>query len=255
MFKRQIASYVPVCEQERVDKKNIYHYIKAHPHNILMRENEIAHMTSSGFIMNPSLTKVLVIFHKVYQAWGWTGGHMDGDRDMLAVALKEAKEETGLQHLRPLSKHMMSLDILPVWGHMKKGSYVGAHLHLNGAYVLIADERAPLIQNEEETEGVMWINADEIATYSTEPELVVVYDKLIRAARAYKPSEEKALVSEVEENAQEGMTKVIKDSAIPIAIHETKSAYYKAKLVKEVAFHTGKSVAGAMQRLKKNKRT
>lgn len=249
MFKEQIAGYVPVCEQERVDKSIIYHYITDYPHNILTRDNEIAHMTSSGFVMNKSLTKVLVIFHKVYQAWGWTGGHMDGDVDMLAVALKEAKEETGLQHLRPLSKQMMSLDILPVWGHRKKDKYVAAHLHLNGAYVLIADEEDPLIQNEEETEGVMWIDADQIGTYSTEPDLVVVYKKLIDAARAYNPSSERLIIPDDRKTSQQSLSKAIKDTTIPIAVHEAKSAYYKAKLAKEVTFHTGKGVAGLMNRL------
>ena len=254
MYKNQIAAYVPVCEQERSDKRSIYHYIEASPHNVLTRENELAHMTSSGFIMNEDLTKVLVIFHKVYQAWGWTGGHMDGDVDMRHVALKEAREETGLQNLRPLSKQLMSLDILPVWGHMKKGKYVSAHLHLNGAYVLIADEKEELVQNEEETEGVMWIEADKIGDYSTEPDLVVVYKKLINAARAYDPAKEPQSIKEPIMEAEVGFGKALKDTTIPIAVHEAQSAYYKAKLVKEVTFHTSKGVAGAMKKIFKKKK-
>lgn len=254
MFKEQIAGYVPACEQERTDKRIIYHHITDYPHNILTRDNEIAHMTSSGFIMNKALTRVLVIFHKVYQAWGWTGGHMDGDSDMLQVAMKEAMEETGLRHLTPLSKQLMSLDILPVWGHMKKTCYVGAHLHLNGSYVLIADENDPLIQNEEETEGVMWIDADRIDEYSSEPDLIVVYNKLIEAARAYDPSKERLITIEPSESLEGGFASTIKDTTIPIAIHEAKSAYYKAKLVKEVTFYTSKGVAGAMKKIfKKDK--
>ena len=252
-YKEQIAAYYPTCEQERVDKKVIYHYIEDYPHNILLRSNEIGHLTSSGFIMNKDLTRVLVIFHKVYQAWGWTGGHMDGDLDCLEVAVKEAKEETGLTHLTPLSQGMMSIDILPVWGHSKRDNYVSAHLHLNASYVLIADEKEPLIENVIETEGVMWIDVEDLGQYCNEPDLVVVYQKLIKAAKKYNPS--KAIsVTKQDITEDGGLFKVIKDTTIPIAVHEAKSAYYKAKLVKEVASRGGKGIINGVSYLfKKNK--
>ena len=96
MFKKQIQSYVPMNEQEVQDQKVILNYIKLFEHNILTRENEFAHLTSSGFILNEARDKVLMIYHNIYQSWAWTGGHADGDCDLLHVAIKEAKEETGL---------------------------------------------------------------------------------------------------------------------------------------------------------------
>lgn len=42
-------------------------------------------------------------YHNIYKSWAWTGGHSDGDSDLLNVALKEAKEETGLENLKVLS--------------------------------------------------------------------------------------------------------------------------------------------------------
>lgn len=240
LYLRQIEAYAPKNDQEKQDKKVIYHYCRAYPHNVLLRTNEVAHMTSSGLIMNRDLTKVLVIYHKIYNAWGWTGGHMDGDQDMLAVAVKEAKEETGLEHLESLSEHMMSIDVLPVWGHMKNGSYVSAHLHYNSAYVLIADENDPLVVNEVETGGVKWINADDVASECDEPELVEVYEKLIRAARAYDPANERPLHDTDSYGGEGDIASAIKETAIPIALHETQSAYYKAKLAKEVVARSGR---------------
>lgn len=241
-YKQQIAAYLPVNEQERSDKGIIYRYMQEHPHNIHTRDNAIAHLTSSGFIMNRDLTKVLVIYHRIYQAWGWTGGHSDGEKDLLAVSVKEAKEETGLKNLEPLSKNIMSLDILPVWGHTKNGEYVSAHLHLNAAYVLIADEDDLLQVNHDETEGVKWIDADSIEENCDEPELVVVYKKLIEAAKKYDPSLEIIPDSALEGTVDGGFARAIADTSIPIAVHEAKSAYYKAKLVKEVTTRTGKAV-------------
>ena len=102
MFKKQIQSYVPMNEQEVQDQKVILNYIKLFEHNILTRENEFAHLTSSGFILNEARDKVLMIYHNLYNSWAWTGGHADGEADLLAVAIKEAKEETGVANIRPL---------------------------------------------------------------------------------------------------------------------------------------------------------
>ncbi len=241
MYLKQIAAYVPKNEQEKkADKRIIYHYCKEHPHNVLTRQNEVAHLTSSGFIMNKDLTRVLVIYHKIYEAWGWTGGHVDGDTDLLKVALKEAEEETGLTRLRPLSEHIMSMDILPVWGHVKGDGYVSAHLHYNVAYILIANEEDPLVMNEIETGGVKWIDADAIDQHSDEPDLVAVYHKLIEAARNYDSTKEVPIEDDVADDEYGSITTAIKETAIPIALHETQSAYYKAKLAKEVVVRSGK---------------
>lgn len=248
MYIKQIEAYVPRCEQEKQDKKIVYHFAKTHPHNVLLRSNEVAHLTSSGFIMNKDLTRVLIIYHKIYQAWGWTGGHMDGDIDLLEVAIKEAKEETGITNVVPMSKHIMSLDILPVWGHEKRGHYVSAHLHLNVAYILIADENDPLIVNEVETGGVKWIEADDIGDHSDEADLVVVYNKLIKAARAYDASKELPINTEVD-TFEVTLTDAIKETAIPIALHETQSAYYKAKLAKEVVARGGKKIGSVAKNI------
>ncbi|WP_330683923.1 NUDIX hydrolase [Petrocella sp. FN5] len=243
MFREQISSYTPVNEQERSDKRHIYHFIEQFPYNILYRENTLAHITSSGFIMNKDLTKVLVIYHKIYQAWGWTGGHADGDEDLLKIALKEAKEETGLVNIKPLSKQIMAMDILPVWGHMKHGRYISAHLHLNVAYVLIADESEPIHANEVETNGARWINISEIGHQSSEPKLIYVYEKLIKAAQAFDPKKEYTN-SAKKETKKTSAYDAIKNAAIPIAIHESKSAYYKAKLVKEIVVRGGGGIKG-----------
>lgn len=185
-YKEAIAAYKPVNEQEASEKKVILDYINQYPHNILLRDNEFGHLTSSGFIMNKDLTKVLMIHHNIYNTWAWTGGHADGDEDLLYVAMKEAKEETGVTKIEPLMNEIASIDILPVWGHIKKGKYVATHMHLSVAYILIADEEQEIHINEEENSGVKWIAIEEIEKYCNEENIVPVYFKLIERARNYK---------------------------------------------------------------------
>lgn len=184
-FKSDIEKYVPANEQEVSDKKIILDYIQQFPDTILTRENEVAHMTSSGLVVNKTLDKVLMIHHNIYKTWAWTGGHADGLRDMMALAIKEAQEETGLLELTPLREEMASIDILPVWGHLKNGMYVSAHLHLNTSYILLADENDSLFVNHEETSGVKWININDISKYSNEPYLIEVYKKIIKKGKVW----------------------------------------------------------------------
>jgi len=182
-YLNEIIMYEPSNEQEDNDKKIILNYIKDYPHNILTRENEIAHMTSSGLILNEALDKILMIHHNIYNTWTWTGGHADGDVNMLEIAIKEAIEETGVKSVRPLTEQMVAIDILTVNGHEKRGRYVSAHLHLNTSYALIADESDEFILNEDETSGVEWVDVDRLHEYSNEPYLIDVYMKIVNKAR------------------------------------------------------------------------
>ena len=133
-------------------------------------------------ILNEARDKVLMIYHNLYNSWAWTGGHADGEADLLAVAIKEAKEETGVVNIRPLSAEIMSLDILPVWGHMKKGKYVSSHQHLNVSYLLVASEEDVLRIKEDENSNVGWIPINEIETYCQEPQMLPIYQKLLQRA-------------------------------------------------------------------------
>ena len=173
-----IKKYTPYNNQEKKDKELILDYIERF-HDILHRKNELVHMTSSAFVVNATRDKVLVVHHNIYNSWSWTGGHADGEEDLLAIAIKELKEETGVNSVQPITSQIFALDILPVAGHMKKGKYVSAHLHVSVAFLVEADEAELLIVKEDENSGVKWIPIDEMTTYSNEPHMQKVYKKII----------------------------------------------------------------------------
>ncbi len=183
MFPQNIRAYQPQNEQEAADQRLMLTYLQRDPDTILTRENEIGHITSSGFIVNADASKVLFAHHNLYRVWAWTGGHADGDPDLLAVALREAREETGIVHIRPLSEEIASLDILPVWGHWKRGRYVPSHQHLNVTYLLQADESDPLSVRPDENSQVGWLPADRLLSLTNEWEMDGVYTKLLARAR------------------------------------------------------------------------
>ncbi|MBP3707806.1 MAG: NUDIX hydrolase [Clostridia bacterium] len=165
---KSIEKYVPFNEQEEVDKRIMLKYLKE-SNNILTRNNEMAHFTSSAFVFNKNHTKVLMTYHKIYNSWGWVGGHSDGDNDLLYVAMKEAMEETGITKVKPIYDDIFTLEIINVNGHEKRGKYVASHAHLNVTYLLEADENEEIHIKEDENSGVAWVPIDEVIGKSTEP--------------------------------------------------------------------------------------
>lgn len=179
----ELRAYVPQSEQEQADKDMMLEYARLFPQNILTRENRMAHFTASGFVVNRDATRVLMAHHNIYKVWAWTGGHADGESDLLSVALREAREETGVEHIRPLSRRAASVEILPVWGHVKRGVWVPSHQHLNVSYLLVADDADPLTVREGENTGVAWLPAHRLTELTNEWEMDSVYLKLLERAR------------------------------------------------------------------------
>ena len=173
-----IARYEPFNEQEERDKDVILRFLEEND-DAFLRENLIAHMTASAWVVNPKRDRVLMVYHRIYDSWSWTGGHADGEEDLLAVALREVTEETGVTHVRPVSKDIFSLETVTVEGHEKRGEYVPSHLHLNLTYLLEADDTEALRVCEDENKGVAWFGLDEALRASTEPWFVKrIYGKL-----------------------------------------------------------------------------
>lgn len=178
-LKNNIEMFVPYNEQEEVDRKIMLKYINDFD-DTLTRQNEYGHFTSSAFVINKERTKILMIYHKIYNSWAWTGGHSDGDNDLLYVAMKEAKEETGIKNVTPILENIYSLELINVNGHEKRGKYVGSHVHLNVTYLLEADENEGIHIKEDENSGVKWVAIDEVLDASSEPWIRDrVYSKII----------------------------------------------------------------------------
>ena len=137
--------------------------------NIFLREHKGAHMTASAWVVNPDRTKVLLVYHNIYDSWSWMGGHADGEQDLQSVALREVQEESGLHNIRLILDGIFSLESLTVDGHWKHGAYVSSHLHLNLTYLLEASEHEPLSINPDENSGVAWFSLDDAVQASSEP--------------------------------------------------------------------------------------
>lgn len=173
-----IEKYEPYNEQETKDKKAILDFIRQNDDHLL-RTNLVGHLTSSAIVLNKDYTKVLFAFHNIYQSWSWLGGHLDGDKDLLKVAIKETKEETGIKNVIAFSNDIFMIDVIYVSNHIKHNQYVGDHLHLNVTFLLVGDESDRLVIKEDENQDVRWFELDDVFNYISEDRMIPVFKKAI----------------------------------------------------------------------------
>ena len=176
-FQDALQQYIPLDTQEAADRAVMLDCLKRFP-DVYERSNLLCHVTASAWITNDARDRVLMVYHNIYDSWAWTGGHADGEHDLLAVALREAAEETGLCSVRAASDRLLSIETLTVNPHVKRGVFVPAHLHLNGTYLLLADEREPLRVKADENSAVAWFTPEEAIAACSEPWMRPVYRRL-----------------------------------------------------------------------------
>ena len=118
-------------------------------------------MTASAWIVHPNRGKVLLTHHRKLGRWLQPGGHSDGDADSLAVALREAREESGLdlvaQAARPID---IDIHEIPARGSEP------AHLHYDLRYALQA--RSDAFTVSAESHDLAWVAFDGLETFTTE---------------------------------------------------------------------------------------
>ena len=184
-FLSQIETYQPWNEQESADREVLLARMRR-GEELYTRDNPDAHFTASAWVVSPDRKQVLMAYHNLYGSWAWLGGHADGERDLLQVALREAEEESGLKNVRPVSPEIYSVEVLTVDGHIKRGAYVSSHLHLNLTYLLEADEKDELFVKPDENSGVRWFSPEGAVQASSEPWIREhIYAKLNEKLRSF----------------------------------------------------------------------
>ena len=180
----ELRNYTPFNEQEERDRAALLRLLQT-DEELYTRDNCAQHLTASCWVVSPDREKVLMAYHKLYDSWAWLGGHADGEHDLRLVAAKELAEESGISGARLLTDEIFSVEILPVYGHEKRGAYVSSHLHLNVTFLFEADPSAELFVKPDENLGVAWFGVEESLTKSTEPWFCErIYQKLIDKTRA-----------------------------------------------------------------------
>jgi 8-oxo-dGTP pyrophosphatase MutT (NUDIX family) len=120
------------------------------------------HVTGSAWILSPDRRSVLLTRHRKLGRWLQLGGHADGERDVLAVALREAREESGLVKLEPIAAGApggapvpLDLDVHEIPARADDP----AHLHWDVRFLIQAAAAEELVVSEESTD-LRWVRRD-----------------------------------------------------------------------------------------------
>jgi 8-oxo-dGTP pyrophosphatase MutT (NUDIX family) len=126
------------------------------------------HVTASALIVHPPTRRVLLRWHARQQAWLQVGGHADpGETDPLAIALREGREEAGLDDLVPWpDARVFHVVIVAVTA----SAHEPAHEHVDVRYVLATDS-PDAIRPENPTAALRWLSVEQAHTVTTEPNL------------------------------------------------------------------------------------
>lgn len=147
-----LNKYNPVTDikHQVAAKQQIIKFVNENS-NCFERELTTGHITSSAWLLDKSLSKVLLMHHAKFDFWCQLGGHCDGDADVLAVAIKEAQEESGANNIVPVSQEIFDLDV----HHIPEMKSVPEHYHYDVRFLLkIASDELALGNNE--SKAIQW---------------------------------------------------------------------------------------------------
>jgi 8-oxo-dGTP pyrophosphatase MutT (NUDIX family) len=138
------------------------------------------HITSSAWIISRESRAVLLTHHRKLERWLQLGGHTDGEENVLASALREAEEESGLTGFVALPRRgtpeIFDVDVheIPAFGSEP------AHAHHDIRFLLEVSDRQPIEHQRVESKEVRWFQAEGIEGFLAEESLIRMARKAAR---------------------------------------------------------------------------
>ena len=164
---RMLDAHQPADDKEASDIELIKRLIAEHP-DILSRSCEVGHITASALIVDRASGRTLLHFHKRLGRWLQVGGHVEFETDIASVALREAREETGLTDL----EFVQATDAIAPIDYdvhtIPRRHSAPEHLHLDFRYLLLTRQPDALAPAAGESTNFRWLSFDEALTLDSE---------------------------------------------------------------------------------------
>jgi len=159
-------------ENEVIDR--FIHFISAHPDCFELSLQE-GHITGSAWVVDRSGARVLLTHHRRLNKWVQLGGHTDGDSDVGAAALREAKEESGIEGIEPLSNSIFDIDLhsIPARGDEP------AHYHYDVRFAFTVTDSEDYTVSDE-SHDLAWVEIETIAEYTSEESMLRMGRKWVK---------------------------------------------------------------------------
>ena len=165
---------LPLDPHEAEMTAEIIRFVEAHE-DCFVRSCLSGHLTGSAWITDPTCTRTLLTHHRKLDKWLQLGGHADGQTELQDVAMREAREESGLTRLRLLEEAPFDVD--RHWIPERKG--VPGHWHLDLRFRIEADPSEPLVVSDE-SHDLAWVDVAKVADLNPEESMLRMVRKTLR---------------------------------------------------------------------------
>jgi 8-oxo-dGTP pyrophosphatase MutT (NUDIX family) len=167
-----------------IDQEALHQYQERYPDEIATvetfktflqhhNEQEKAHLTASAWLIKPSNHHVLLTHHKKLQKWLQLGGHMSQhEHDTKTTALREAKEESGIENIICVDQTILHLGVY----YIPEIHQEPAHYHFDVCYLHYAHEPCTTVKSSE-SNALKWFSCSELCTTSQEPSIAIMARK------------------------------------------------------------------------------
>ena len=167
-----LEAYLPRDAEQARFRREMLEFLEAHPEDAHRRSCVPGHLTASSVVVDRSRGRALLTHHKKLERWLQLGGHCDGDSNLPAVALREAREESGLDEL-VIDPRIVDLDIHVI--PARPGSGPGRpgepeHLHLDARFLIHAPAGARETASAE-SHRLAWISPAELESIEADDSL------------------------------------------------------------------------------------
>jgi 8-oxo-dGTP pyrophosphatase MutT (NUDIX family) len=160
--------------------ERFFRFIEEHE-DCFERSCKEGHLTASTFILSADYGKVLLTLHAKLHKWMQLGGHADGHPLLHEAALREAKEESGIETFafhKAFGQIPFDIDIHEIPANAKEE----AHLHYDVRYLLIAPKNAVIVPSYE-SKDLKWVPLAEVPLFTVEESVLrplrKIYEKII----------------------------------------------------------------------------
>jgi 8-oxo-dGTP pyrophosphatase MutT (NUDIX family) len=151
-------------------------FVESHP-DCLLRSCLEGHLTGSAWIVSPDRRQALLTHHQKLGKWLQLGGHADGDPDLLAVALREAHEESGLTRVSPVGRLLFDVDRHRIPAHGPEPE----HWHHDLRFMIVADPLEALVISSE-SKDLAWVQVDAVTSLNPEESMA----RMVRKTQALR---------------------------------------------------------------------
>ena len=174
MLLAQLAAFEPSNGHEAAMVLRTRQFVETHT-DCFERSQQSGHVTGSAWVIDLDRKHVLLTHHLKLDKWLQPGGHADGDPDVLAVAMREAIEETGLEMIRPVSRKIFDVDVHSIPGRDGEP----AHYHYDIRFVFQADRALPL-RKSAESKALGWVKLTEVDRLTDEESVMRMVRKTLQ---------------------------------------------------------------------------